>query len=121
MLSRFRATLPTDVDRCCRGASHTHLVSDHIFLGAALIAIFSAEAHLLAADVRRSWAGRRPLDKTVLTAAGATLAALFALTCVEMHVTARHFHAPVESVAAIATGLACFQVPVTAVMLRVLS
>jgi hypothetical protein len=32
---------------------HAHLLSDHIFLGASLVAIFTAEAHLIAADIRR--------------------------------------------------------------------
>ena len=37
---------------------HAHLLSDHIFLGASLVAIFTAEAHLIAADIRRRWAVR---------------------------------------------------------------
>jgi hypothetical protein len=99
--------------------SHAHLVSDHIFLGAALVAIFTAEAHLLAADVRRRWSSRRRLDRAVLAAAGALLALLFGLVCVEMHVTARHFHAPPETFWAVATGLVFFQVPVALFLLRV--
>ncbi len=93
-------------------------MSDHIFLGAALVAIFSAEAHLLAADVRHRFPRRRRLDKAVLAVAGGLLALLFGLMCVEMHITARHFHAPAESFWAVATGLAFFQVPVSLFMLR---
>jgi hypothetical protein len=95
-----------------------HLLSDHIFLGASLVAIFSAEAHLIAADIRRSWTGRQALDQAVLAAAAAVLVLLYGLMCVEMHITARHFHGAAESFTAVVAGLAVFQAPVTLFMLR---
>lgn len=72
-------------------------MSDHIFLGASLVAIFTAEAHLIAADIRRRWAGRRRLDRVVLASTAGAVALLFGLMCVEMHITARHFHRAAES------------------------
>ena len=81
----------------------------------------AAQAHLVAADVRRSWRTRRPLDRVALAACGALLALLFGLTCVEMHVTARHFHGATESLLAVAAGLVVFQAPVSWFMLRVLA
>jgi hypothetical protein len=99
---------------------HAHLLSDHIFLGASLVAIFTAEAHLIAADIRRSWTRRQVLDRVVLASASAVLVLLYGLMCVEMHITARHFHGAAESFIAVIAGLAVFQVPVTLFMLRVL-
>jgi hypothetical protein len=56
----------------------------------------------------------------VLASASAVLLLLYGLMCVEMHITARHFHGAAESFAAVAAGLAVFQAPVTLFMLRLL-
>ena len=56
----------------------------------------------------------------MLASASAVLALLYGLMCVEMHITARHFHGAAESFIAVIAGLAVFQVPVTLFMLRVL-
>lgn len=61
------------------------------------------------------------LDRAVLASAAAVLALLFGLVCVEMHITARHFHGAAESFAAVVAGLAVFQAPVTAFVLRLLT
>ena len=63
-------------------------MSDHIFLGASLIAILTAEAHLLAGDVRtwRRGAGdaRQLCHRALVSAAAAACALLFALIATEM-------------------------------------
>jgi alkylhydroperoxidase/carboxymuconolactone decarboxylase family protein YurZ len=60
------------------------------------------------------------LDQVVLASASAVLVLLYGLMCVEMHITARHFHGAAESFIAVIAGLAVFQAPVTLFMLRVL-
>lgn len=55
----------------------------------------------------------------MLASASAVLVLLYGLICVEMHITARHFHGAAESFIAVIAGLAVFQVPVTLFMLQV--
>lgn len=102
-----------------------HVMSDHILLGASLTAVLTAEAHLLAADVRRwrpgSPGSRQLRHRTLIVAAAVVCGLLFALVSTEMHITARHFHAPQESFWAVIVGLVAFQLPVTLFMLRATS
>ena len=52
--------------------------------GASLVAILSAEAHMLLNDMRFSWSLRSSLDRIILAAALAITAVLFMLICGEM-------------------------------------
>lgn len=113
------------------GSLTTDLMSDHIFLGASLIAILTSEGHQLAAHAR-SWHRRRSatsqshtqthnqspppgaaIHRRLVIVAMVVWTLLVASICTDMYTTARHFHEPRESVAAAVAGVFVFQVPMT--------
>lgn len=104
------------------GSLTTDLMSDHIFLGASIVAILTAEGHQLAAYAR-SWQRRsaiggvtRPgvtLHRRLVIAAMVVWTLLISAICTDMHTTARHFHEPKESIVAAVAGAVVFQVPMT--------
>lgn len=107
------------------GSLTTDLMSDHIFLGASLVAILTAEGHQLAAYAR-SWQLRgrsggvahpgAALHRRLVIVAMVAWTVLMAVICTDMHTTARHFHEPRESIVAALAGLVVFQAPMTLYM-----
>lgn len=113
------------------GSLTTDLMSDHIFLGASLIAILTSEGHQLAAHAR-GWHRRSnatsqshtqthnqssppgaAIHRRLVIVAMVVWTLLVASICTDMYTTARHFHEPRESVAAAVAGVFVFQVPMT--------
>lgn len=100
-----------------------HVVSDHIVLGASMIAILQIEAILLFQEYKRrnnAFAGYQQLNNrsrllsskfAVVYTAILVLATLFALTTGDMFFTALHFHPQLQSSLAVGLGLVAFQLP----------
>ncbi|CAL8465031.1 g4566 [Coccomyxa elongata] len=87
------------------------LMSDHIFLGASVVAILSAELVLLRCTLRQASC---PVHVKTLARAGLlAAAALLVLTCGDMHFTARFFHERTETFLGAILGLLAFQIPIT--------
>ncbi|KAG1678509.1 hypothetical protein FOA52_014542 [Chlamydomonas sp. UWO 241] len=121
------------------GAPKGGWLSDHIFLGASVAACLCVELCCCVADGRACLApgategisnssgatphaatmvqhpaatpASSPLRAGLVAAAGVAAAALYAALCADMYYTCRFFHAPTESVAALAMGLLAFQGP----------
>ncbi|KAI8464008.1 MAG: hypothetical protein J3K34DRAFT_493343, partial [Monoraphidium minutum] len=92
-----------------------HLVSDHLFLGAAILTCLHSEAICLLSDARRAAAasgGRVSGREVGLSVAMVGALVLAGLTAADMYYTAKHFHHPVESLATAVAAFALFQAPV---------
>eukprot|EP00192_Tetraselmis_astigmatica_P018963 CAMPEP_0117656452 /NCGR_PEP_ID=MMETSP0804-20121206/4812_1 /TAXON_ID=1074897 /ORGANISM="Tetraselmis astigmatica, Strain CCMP880" /LENGTH=244 /DNA_ID=CAMNT_0005462855 /DNA_START=636 /DNA_END=1367 /DNA_ORIENTATION=- len=89
---------------------HAHWMSDHILLGSSMTAALAAEAAILTAfllqGMRLSGAAAARILLSLVVAV-----ALFALTVVDMHYTAKFFHPVTENLRAWAVGLLIFQAP----------
>ncbi|GFR44978.1 hypothetical protein Agub_g6288 [Astrephomene gubernaculifera] len=93
------------------------VVSDHLFLGASVVACFQAELLMCLSDIYKAellrgsdpWVGARQL-----TVVAAMVTSMFVLVFVygDMYCTARWYHEPAESLGALAVGAAVFQLPV---------
>lgn len=100
-----------------------NFISDHIVLGASMIAVLQIEGVMLYEEYKRrqkAFAGYHQLNNNprwmlsrfiVVYAAALVLAALFTLITGDMFFTALHFHAPVVSSLAVGLGLIAFQLP----------
>lgn len=74
-----------------------HLMSDHVFLGSSLVALLSAEAVLLARDIRHAANRLHPAQQSILVITFLSTSLLFSLLCGDMYFTCRFYHAPVQN------------------------
>eukprot|EP00873_Tetraselmis_striata_P039078 jgi/Tetstr1/459342/TSEL_004737.t1 len=104
--------------------AHAHWLSDHVLLGASMLAQLGAEAGLLVSALYHLHHPHHPPPphhqrhgSTAMSApwrmwAALALAAILAvLTAADMHITARFFHPPAESLRAWTVGAVLFQAP----------
>ncbi|KAL3151714.1 hypothetical protein ABBQ38_012695 [Trebouxia sp. C0009 RCD-2024] len=95
-----------------------HLMSDHVFLGSALVSMLSSEAVLLAKDIRRSAQRLNPAAQGVLVATFLSCSLVFCLITGDMYYTCRFYHAPIQNFWAVIMGLVVFQLPVSWWLIR---
>lgn len=95
-----------------------HLMSDHVFLGSALIAMLSAEAVLLARDVRHAANRIQPIQQGILVGTFLVCSLLFFLTDGDMYYTCRFYHAPIQNFWSVILGLVFFQLPLSFWLIR---
>lgn len=88
-------------------------LSDHILLGASVVALLHSEMICAVSDMIKL-AAVTDSDWRVMVAASALMKSILLLVLVvlDMHWTARLFHYPAESAVAFAAGLLLFQVPI---------
>jgi hypothetical protein len=115
-----KAAYASAADAAARHAG-THVMSDHLLLGACAAALLAGEAGVLGAEAlahrARAAAGRPPAGRAHALALHVGLAlaivAYLALAA-DMAVTAAHFHEPFESLLAAGLGALVFQLPLAA-------
>ncbi|KAL0024245.1 hypothetical protein WJX77_011676 [Trebouxia sp. C0004] len=95
-----------------------HLMSDHVFLGSALVAMLSAEAMLLARDIRRAAQRLAPMEQSLLVGTFLFCSLLFFLIDGDMYYTCRFYHAPIQNFWAVILGIVVFQLPLSWWLIR---
>lgn len=95
-----------------------HLMSDHVFLGSALVAMLSAEAVLLARDIRHAAQRLAPLEQSLLVGTFLFCSLLFFLIDGDMYYTCRFYHAPIQNFWAVILGIVVFQLPLSWWLIR---